>query len=116
MARDPYSAVWISHSSLGMYLKCPRAYYLGYVYKNPKTGNRIGLMQPPLALGGAVHEVLESLSLLKTEERLSESLQDKFEKVWAKYTGKLGGFKTEDEETEYKQRGMDMITRVTENP
>ena len=116
MARDPYAAVWVSHSSLGMYLKCPRAYYLGYVYKSPKTGNRIGLMQPPLALGGAVHDVLESLSLLKTEHRLSEPLHDKFEKVWSKYTGKLGGFKSADEELEYKQRGVDMIARVVENP
>lgn len=116
MARDLYASVWVSHSSIGAYLKCPRAYYLGYVYKNPLTGNRIGLMQPALALGQTVHQVLESLSVINAEDRFKEPLIDKFEQVWNTVSGKLGGFKTIEEEHQYKQRGVSMLARVTENP
>ena len=37
MAVDKYTAVWVSHSSMGDFLKCPRAYFLHNVYKDPKT-------------------------------------------------------------------------------
>jgi CRISPR/Cas system-associated exonuclease Cas4 (RecB family) len=114
--RDPYSATWVSHSSISMYLKCPKAYYYGSVYKNPRTGNRIGIVQPPLSLGQAVHEVLESLSQLPTEERLKGSLLDRFSLSWAKVTGQLGGFSTPEEESTYKNRGVEMLSRVQINP
>ena len=116
MARDPYSAVWVSHSSIGKFLQCPRAYYLAHIYKNPKTGNRIGLMQPALALGQAVHNVLESLSVIPTEERFSRPLLARFEEEWEKVSGKLGGFSSSEEEGEYKERGKQMISRVSAKP
>lgn len=116
MTKDKYSAVWVSHSSISNFLECPRAYYLKNVYKDPKTGHKIKLMSPPLALGQAVHEVIESLSELKTDQRFKEPLIDKFEKAWKKVTGKKGGFWDTDSEYKYKSRGEEMIRRVAKNP
>lgn len=116
MSRDLFSTVWVSHSSIGTYLKCPRAYFLAHMYKNPQTGNRIGLMQPALSLGQTVHTVLEALSVLPTEERFNKDLLRVYEMEWEKVSGKLGGFTTSVEEEEYKNRGRKMIERVIKNP
>lgn len=113
---DKYSATWVSHSSIGDYLKCPHRYYLNNVYKDPKTGNKIAIMQPPLALGQAVHEVLESLSVLPTTDRFKTPLLDLFEVAWEKVSGELGGFTSESVEYRYKQRGIEMLRRVQQNP
>ena len=59
MVRDSFTAVWVSHSSIGDYLKCPRAYYLKNIYKDPKNKKKIGIVNPALSLGSAVHEVVE---------------------------------------------------------
>lgn len=112
MAFDKYSAVWVSHSSMGDFLKCPRAYYLHNVYKDPKTGHKINLVAPPLSLGLAVHETLEALKEMPVEERLKHDLLADFEKQWAKVSGKIGGFKSAEEEAEAKARGKAMIERV----
>lgn len=113
---DKYTALWISHSSLSAFLECPRSYYLKNIYKDPKTGHKIKLMSPPLALGQAVHEVIESLSEIKTDLRFKDSLLDKFERSWAKVSGKSGGFFDKDTEYKYKSRGEEMIRRVVKNP
>ncbi len=113
---DKFSAVWVSHSSMGDFLKCPRAYYLNNVYRDAETGHKIQLMNPSLALGGAVHSVIEALSTKPTETRFNESLLIQFDKVWRKYTGKLGGFSNADEEQQYKQRGEAMLRRVMAHP
>ena len=116
MANDPYSKVWVSHTSINNFLKCPRAYWLLHIWKNPITGNRIQIINPALALGQVVHDVLEDLSNLPSEERLKDSILADFENQWKKVYGKLGGFKTEEEEVGYKARGEAMIKRVMENP
>jgi ATP-dependent helicase/DNAse subunit B len=116
MAKDKFSAVWVSHSSISSFLECPRSYYLKNIYKDPKTGHKIKLMSPPLALGQAVHEVVESLSEIKTTERFKEPLLDKFERAWKKVSGKNGGFFNKDTEYKYKVRGEEMIRRVVKNP
>lgn len=51
------------------------------------------IMTPPLALGQSVHEVIESLAVLPTEERLKVSLVKKLDPVWLKITGKREGLK-----------------------
>ncbi len=114
--QDKYSAVWVSHSSISDYLKCPRSYYLRNVYKDPLTGHKVTVVTPPLSLGAAVHEVVESLSALPSEERLKISLVKKFDPVWLKYTGKFGGFKTHSEEMIYRDRGISMLINLQENP
>lgn len=116
MAGDKYTAVWVSHSSISDFLKCPRAYFLNNVYKDPHTGHKISLMSPPLALGQAVHEVVESLSTLPTESRFKDSLIDKFEKVWQKVAGAKGGFTSEKSEDTYKKRGIEMLKKIINNP
>ena len=116
MSVDKYTALWVSHTSISDWLMCPRAYYLKHVYRDPNTRHKIKLMSPPLALGQAVHEVLESLSVLPTDKRFSVSLIEKFDRAWSKVTGKKGGFTDPDSEYKYKQKGQDMIRRVMNNP
>jgi ATP-dependent helicase/DNAse subunit B len=116
MAQDKYTAVWVSHSSMGDFLKCPRAYFLHNVYKDPKTGRKVSLVSSAMSLGSAVHNTLEALKNLPVEERLSRDLLADFEKNWAEVSGEKGGFKSAEEEAENKARGKAMIERVIKNP
>lgn len=74
------------------------------------------ITSPPLVLGQAVHEVVESLSSLPAEERLKISLIKKFDLGWTKFVGKKGGFKNHTEEVEYRDRGVAMLRTIEENP
>lgn len=116
MAKDKYTAIWVSHSSMGDFLKCPRAYFLHNVYKDPKTGRKINIVSPALSLGQAVHATLEALKNIPVETRMSRDLLADFELEWAKVSGKKGGFKNAVEESEMKERGRAMIERVVKNP
>lgn len=113
---DKYTAVWVSHTSISDFLRCPRAYYLKNVYRDPETNRKIKLMAPPLALGQAVHEVLESLSVLPKDTRFAEPLMVKLDRAWEKVKGKKGGFYSEETEYKYKQRAQEMMRRVMNNP
>ncbi len=73
-------------------------------------------MAPALALGQAVHEVLESLSVLPKNTRFSESLIAKLDTAWEKVKGKKGGFIDADVEYKYKMRAQEMLRRVMQNP
>ncbi len=114
MPGDKYTAIWVSHSSLNDFLKCPRAYYLKNIYRNA-SGRKINTVGVPLSLGSAVHDTLEGLLNYKAEERARQPLLDQFEENWKKYSGKIGGFKTPEEEAEAKERGRAMILRVAKN-
>ncbi len=116
MAKDKYTATWVSHSSLSDFLICPRAYYLKNVYRDPKNNHKIQLVTPPLSLGSAIHEVLESLSVLPTKNRFHEPLLAKFETAWSRFTGRRGGFFDVETEHRYKNRGIKMIKRITDKP
>jgi ATP-dependent helicase/DNAse subunit B len=116
MPRDKFSAVWVSHTSMSDFIKCPRAYFLKNIYRNPETGHKVKIMSPPLALGQTVHEVIESLSNLPTEVRFKDSLVVKFNQVWQKVHGKNGGFLNDDVEEMYKKRGEEMLLRIMKNP
>lgn len=112
-----YDAVWVSHSSMGDFLKCPRAYYLHNIYKNPETGRKMTLVSPALSLGLAVHATLEALKTVPVEERLRRDLLADFETDWATLaSGKKGGFTNETEEASAKARGRAMIERVVKSP
>lgn len=113
---DKYTATYVSHSSISTFLECPRAYFLKNVYKNPKTGHKIKVMSPPLALGQAVHEVIENLSEIKTNLRFKTPLLEKFDQVWKKFSGKNGGFWDKDSEFKYYSRGQVMLSRIQNNP
>lgn len=114
--KDKFKAVWLSHSSIGDYLKCPRLYYLRNVYKDLRTGHKFTVMTPPLALGQSVHEVVEALSVLGVEERFNSPILKNFEKAWEKVIGDKGGFKNEEQEGQYKERGRKMIKNLVNNP
>lgn len=116
MPPDKYTAVWTSHTSISDFRRCPRAYFLKNVYKDPKTNHKIKLMAPALALGQAVHEVLESLSVLPKHKRFDEPLLSSFERAWTKVAGVKGGFWDDSTEYKYKERGKEMLRRVTNNP
>lgn len=113
---EKYTATWVSHSSINDFLSCPRAYYLNNIYRDARTHHKIQLISPPLALGQIVHQVLESLSVLPTEDRFRESLIKQYETAWSSISGKRGGFTSSAQENEYKQRGADMLRRVMKNP
>ncbi len=113
---DKYKALWVSHSSISDFLLCPRSYYLNNIYKDNKTGRKISIINPPLSLGSVVHNVLESLSVIKLKKRFGTPLLDRYEKEWAKVSGEKGGFKNENEELEFKNRGIEMLKKVEKDP
>jgi hypothetical protein len=67
-----------------------------------------------MSLGSAVHDVLESLSTIPTQERFKISLIERFETAWKKVAGQRGGFENAGVEEQYKKRGSDMLRRVME--
>lgn len=113
---DKYTAVWVSHSSMGDFLKCPRVYYLHNVYKDPATGRKMSIVNPHMALGTAVHEVLEDLANYPSEERFKRDLRARFEEEWLKVSGLKGGFLTPEQEEEFKMRGKEMVNNVIADP
>ncbi len=113
---DKFTATWVSHSSISDFLECPRAYYLKNIYKDKNTGHKVTIMTPSLALGHAVHSVLESLSVLPANERITMELLPKFRKEWENISGKKGGFLDINHEYRFKKRGEEMLTNVYNNP
>lgn len=116
MSQDKYSAIWVSYSGLSTFQKCPRAYYLQYMYKDPRTNRKISEMTPQLALGQVVHNTLEPLAKVPAEKRFDQPIKDVFEQRWSEVSGEKGGFQNPEEEEEMKQRGVAMIERVIQNP
>jgi ATP-dependent helicase/DNAse subunit B len=98
------------------FVKCPRLYYLRNVYKDPVTRHKVNIINPSLALGQSVHEVLEALSMIPAEERFKTSLLTAYDNAWKKVSGKLGGFANEEEEAMTKERGARMLQRVIAHP
>jgi ATP-dependent helicase/DNAse subunit B len=113
--KDKYKAVWVSHSSIGDFLKCPRAYYLHNMYKS-KDNRKIGIVNSAASSGLAIHETLEGLAEYNTEDRFKKSLLDTFEENWKKVSGKIGGFRTVEEESKEKERARNIIEQVIKNP
>ena len=109
-------SLWISHSKIADFRKCPRLYFLRHIYKDPKTKHKITVTSPSLSLGQSVHEVIESLSFLPVEERFAISPLEKLELAWQKVSGEVGGFSSEKEERDYKDRATKMIQNVIANP
>ena len=108
--------LWVSHSSIHDFLVCPRAYWIRHLYRNPKTNNKVNLINPPLALGSTVHQILERLSTVKADERLTLPLLDQYNVAWEEVSGKKGGFTSKEQELEFKNRGAIMINRVLFHP
>lgn len=116
MEKDKFKAVWLSHSSISDFLKCPRLYYLHNKYKDLRTNHKISIITPPLTLGQVVHAVIESISEIPSGERFNISPLTKFEELWKKVSGPLGGFENTDQEDKYKERGIQMLNTIIQNP
>ncbi len=112
---DKFKAVWVSFSSISDFIKCPRAYYLKNIYKNPQTGKKIEITSPPLSLGTAIHDVLEPLSALPPDTRFNKDLIELFDAEFIKYQGERGGFAGDDEFSYYKNKGHKMLANVIAN-
>ena len=116
MTPDRYNAIWVSHSSISDFLQCRRAYFLKNIYRDPKTRHKIKIMTPPLALGAAVHNVIDEISELPVSQRITMSLMDRFDNAWKNFEGKRGGFLNKDTESKFKEKGREMINRIAKNP
>ena len=112
----PFGVIWLSHSSLADFDKCPRLYYLHNVYKEMPLRKKIQVVNPYLTLGMTVHDTLERIRYLPRGERFAKPLTDIFEEIWAGNGGKRGGFTSAEQEKEFKDRGRTMVRRVQDNP
>lgn len=115
MNKNTYSTLWVSFSSISNFLNCPRSYYLKNMYKNPKTGNKMGVVKPALSLGSAVHNVLEPLAKIPIDERFSTDILETFAEEFEKHRGKVGGFLSDAEFEDCLIRGKSMLTNVLDN-
>lgn len=112
---DKYKAVWVSYSSISDFIKCPRAYYLKNVYKNPNTGRKMEVIKPALSLGSSIHAVLEPLSVIDPDKRFDSDIINIFDLEFSKYYGMKGGFTSEQEFENYRQKGHKMLNNVLRN-
>lgn len=112
---DKFTAVWLSHSSISDFIKCPRAYYLKNVYKDLFSKHKVMVVSPSLSLGSAVHNVLEIVANTSIHQRPTLDLHDLLEKQWKRYSGEIGGFHSQIEEDEFKIRGHNMLEIVHKN-
>ncbi len=109
---DSRKTLWISHSAINNFNNCTRLYYFASIYRNPKTGNRVQIVNPYLSLGSAVHEAIDEVIDFSPSKRVNSSLVKRFEKVWKDYEGKKGGFFSKKQEDEFKKRGLKMVKKV----
>lgn len=113
---DKFSALWLSHSRINVFKKCPRAYYLSYLYRDPRTNHKVSLITPSMSLGSAVHSVLESLSSLPVAKRFETSLIERLDQAWLRVAGRLGGFQDPETEAHFKAKGQEMLRRIMSHP
>lgn len=113
MAFNP-NAIFLSPSSLADFEKCPQLYYLRNVYRSPR-GLKIQIINPNLALGQTVHDVLDQFLRLLPEQRTKDELDRIFESIWSNTGGEKGGYISDDEEESFKKRGREMINRFWNN-
>jgi hypothetical protein len=112
----PFGSVWLSHSSINDFEKCPRLYFLRNMYKESASGKKIQVVGPYLTLGIVVHDTLEAIRYLPVATRFDKPLTHIFEELWVNFEGKKGGFVTDIQEKEFKDRGYRMIKRVQDHP
>lgn len=105
------NAIFVSPSSISDFDRCPQLYFYRNVYRNPKTGLKIQLINPKLALGQIIHDTLRkflySTSLQKTQEQLGGILAWQ----WKQLAGEKGGFTSAGEEKAYQDRATKILDR-----
>jgi len=106
-------AIWISHSALEEFYRCPKSYFFRYIYTN-SNGMRITLADPNLTLGVLVDDTIKYYYQKKGQV----GLQDLFwylDFKWKIKTGKSGGFISSDQEQIYKEKGRRFLVNFYEN-
>ena len=106
--------IFISYTSLSDFLKCPRAYYLKNIYRDPKTGFRVQVASPHLSLGSTVHDAAKWYLEMGGQVTYPQ-LEAKFRNLWLKYSGKRGGFSSKEEEAGFGKRGLKMLENFFKN-
>lgn len=107
------AAVWISHSALEEFYRCPKSYYFRYLYTN-SAGLRVTIAEPNLTLGVLVDEVIKDFFSKSVKPDLNEMLRN-LEFKWKLKTGKSGGFRSESQEAFYKEAAVKMLTNFLTN-
>ena len=69
-----------------------------------------------MAMGSAIHSVLESLTTLPVAARFKTSLVERLGNAWEQINGKKGGFVDQETESIFKKRAEDILRRVMEHP
>lgn len=106
--------IYLSFTSLKDFLKCPNAYYLKNIYKDPKSGLRVQIASPYLSLGSTVHDSVKWFLDMKGQ-LTKDQLFTKFRNFWLKYRAKRGGFISRDEEAQFGNRGLKMLDNFLAN-
>lgn len=107
-------ALWVSYTALKDFLKCPNAYFLKNIYKDPKTGFRLQIASPYLTLGSTVHDSVKWYLDMQGQVT-REQLIEKYRNLWLKYRGKRGGFSSLEEEAGFGKRGLKMLDNFLNN-
>lgn len=110
--------IWVSHSSLSDFEKCPRLYFLRNIYRDKKLGNnfRIQVANPYLSLGEVVHDAIDNFTArYDPRERNKDKLMYELSRGWVLKKGKIGGFESESQEKEFKDRSVAMAERFLAN-
>jgi len=101
----------ISPYKLNMYLECPRKYWWSYI--NPSTRS-LQIIRPYFTMGDHVHNSLKYFFNLPQQERTKAKLLELLATQWQKRSGIDGGFKTPQQEAEYKERAQLMMSGFCE--
>src|SRR3990167_9253894 len=112
------NTIWISHSSLADFEKCPRLYYLRNLYRDARFGNnfRIQVANPYLSLGEIVHDAIDNfVNRYQPRERNKDKMMYELSRGWMLKKGKVGGFNSESQEKEFKDRSVQMAQRFLAN-
>lgn len=106
--------IYLSYTSLKDFLKCPNAYFLKNIYRDPKSGFRIQIVSPYLTLGSTVHDSVKWFLEMQRQVTNGQVIQ-KFRNFWLKYRGKKGGFSSLEEERNFGFRGLKMLDNFVKN-
>src|SRR3990167_1358201 len=106
-------AVWISHSALEEFFRCPKSYYYRYLYTN-SSGLRVTIAEPNLSLGVTLDEVIKYF-FRKGGQLTLDNLLWFLDFQWKLKSGKSGGFTSPEQEAVYKARAKKMVINFFEN-
>jgi len=100
---------FLSPSSITMYLRCPRKYYLRYIGKRtPKSSIH-------LVRGKAVHKAIADFTAESSEIRsdfpaMLVRLRDHYDRVWSEHGRELEGLRlSKEDEKKYYDESVDML-------